>query len=525
LCLGKEVSIQMGYLAKFFSTVNLGKNPLPLPLCLTPVSKNHYLVAGNQNRLTMKSKSARILTIIAAFLLLAWFVPCVMFQINRPQLKWDWAKIDDSKLSFPKDFIWGTATAAYQVEGGNTNNQWYLWESTIDATGKPMIKGGQLPGFACDHWRRYPQDIQLMKRLGVNSYRFSVEWSRIEPMEGVFDTLAIKHYQDVCDSLIANGIEPMITLHHFTNPIWFERKGAFEKMDNVADFVKFTEVTFLALKDRVKLWCTINEPAVYVVGGYFQGDMPPGKKDPQLAAVVLRNILEAHVQAYRKIKSLPGGDLARVGLVKNLTQMDPYRKWHLGDWVFANLIDGVFNGTTLNFMKTGKYRFSMPTMAKLSDENPEAIGSMDFIGLNYYSHYNYKFSFNLDKAFQPKLLKGEVKTDMDYASYPEGFYRAIKTVSEFGLPIYITENGIADAKDDRRAKFIRQYLYSVSKALSEGIDIRGYYYWSLMDNFEWSLGWEMKFGLYALDRPTQLRFLRDGSRKYMEIIRESKSGR
>jgi beta-glucosidase len=437
-------------------------------------------------------------------------------------LKWDWSKIDTKKLSFPKDFIWGVATAAHQVEGYNTNNQWYLWESTVDASGKPMISGGQKSGIACDHWRRYSQDIGLMKELGVKSYRFSVEWSRIEPQEGVFDSLAIRHYQDVCDSLIADGIVPMVTLHHFTNPIWFERKGAFEKKENVADFIRFTEVIYMALKDRVKLWCTINEPAVYVVGGYFQGDMPPGKKDPKLAAVVLRNILEAHVQAYHKIKSLPGGDQMKVGLVKNMTQMDPYRKWHLGDWVLANLMDGVFNGTTINFLKTGKYRFVMPTMAKLIDENPKAKGALDFIGLNYYSHYNYKFSFNLDKAFQAKLLPGEIKTDMDYASYPEGFYRAIKTVSEFGVPIYITENGIADARDDRRAGFISQYLFAVSKALSDGYNIKGYYYWTLIDNFEWSLGYDMEFGLYSLDMRTQIRTMKEGAKRYQEIIRKIK---
>ncbi len=471
----------------------------------------------------MKTKTRTIIIVIGSILILAWIIPCAVFQKSRPQLKWDWSKIEINKLTFPKDFLWGVATAAHQVEGNNINNQWYLWESTVNASGKPMILRGQLSGIACDHWRRYNQDIHLMKDLGVNSYRFSVEWSKIEPREGVFDTLAIKHYQDVCDSLIVNGIVPMVTLHHFTNPIWFEKKGAFEKKENIADFIRFTEVVYMALKDRVRFWCTINEPAVYVVEGYFQGANPPGKKDPQLAAVVLRNILEAHVQAYWKIKSLPGGDHARVGVVKNMTQADPYSKWNLGDWVFANLIEGVFNGTTLNFLKTGKYRFVMPTMAKLIEENPKAKGSLDFIGLNYYSHYNYKFSFNLDRAFQAKLLPGEIKTDMDYASYPEGFYRAIKTVSQFGVPIYITENGIADAKDDRRAQFISQYLYVVSKAISEGYDIKGYYYWSLLDNFEWSLGYDMKFGLYSVDMASQMRTMKNGAKRYQDIIKQSRN--
>jgi beta-glucosidase len=471
----------------------------------------------------MKSKTLKILLPILVLLLLAWFVPCLIFNHNRPQLSWDWSKADTANLVFPEDFLWGAASSAYQVEGFNDNSQWYLWESTVDAKGSPMIARRQLCGLACDEWRRYPLDIRMMKDLGLNSYRFSVEWSKIEPKEGVFDTLAIQHYQDECDSLIAHGITPMVTLHHFTNPIWFERKGAFEKKENVADFVRFTEVVFNALKDRVKLWCTINEPAVYVVEGYFEGTTPPGKKDPQLAAVVLRNILEAHVQAYRKIKSLPGGDQVQVGLVKNLTQADPYRKWNPFDWIFANLIENVFNGTTLHFIQTGDYRFNMPTMGHLTDSNPDARGSFDFIGLNYYSHYNYKFSLNLERAFRPRLLRGEVKTDMDYGMYPEGFYRAIQTVSALGKPVYVTENGIADARDDRRAQFITRYLYALSKGIHDGYDIRGYYYWSLIDNFEWSFGWDMKFGLYALDRGTQLRFLREGSKRYQEIVQGSRS--
>lgn len=463
-------------------------------------------------------KLLRILLRTTGALILLWFGACAIFLIMRPQTKWNWDKIKTDQVSFPKDFLWGVATAAHQVEGGNTNNQWFLWENSVDEYGQPRVSGSQKAGIACDHWNRYPEDIRLMKDLGVKSYRFSVEWSRIEPQEGVIDTLAIRHYQDVCDSLIANGLIPMVTLHHFTNPIWFEKKGAFEKKENVKDFIRFTETIYMALRDRVSFWCTINEPAVYVTGGYFQGEMPPGVNDPKLAALVLRNILEAHVQAYHKIKSLPGGDRAMVGLVKNLTQADPYRKWNLGDWLLSNLIEGVFNTASLKFLETGKYRFFMPTMAILKDENPDARGSLDFIGLNYYSHYNYKFSFNLDKAFKAKLLPGEVKTDMDYAMYPEGFYRAIKTVGKLGVPIYITENGLADARDDKRQQFISRYLYSVSKAISEGCDIRGYYYWTLMDNFEWSLGYDMKFGLYDVDRITLERKLRPGAEIYRRII-------
>ncbi|MCD6346238.1 MAG: glycoside hydrolase family 1 protein [Bacteroidales bacterium] len=443
----------------------------------------------------------------------------VIFQIRTPQTKWDWDKIDFTETSFPDDFTWGVATAAHQVEGNNTNNQWFLWESANDEKGNPRILHGQKAGIACDHWNRYPEDIQLMKELGVNAYRFSIEWSRIEPAEGVFSDVAIAHYQQVCDSLLAAGIEPVITLHHFTNPIWFEEKGAFEKADNVKDFVQFVSYVYPFFSDRVKRWCTINEPNVYVSDGYFNAVSPPGVSDPKLAAKVLRNLLEAHVQAYHTIKSLPGGDKASVGLVKNMTQIDPYNKWNLADWVFSSMVNRVFNETTLRFLETGEYKFVLPTMARLKDENPDAKGSLDFIGLNYYSHYNMKFRFNLEKAFKNNPLPDEIPTDMEYSQYPEGFYRAAKRVAKLGVPVIVTENGIADAQDQYRSDFIRRYLYALSKARDEGVDIRGYFYWSLMDNFEWSSGYDMKFGLYENDFVTQKRKLRKGADALIEIMR------
>ena len=177
-----------------------------------------------------------------------------------------------------------------------------------------------------------------MKELGVKAYRFSVEWSRVEPQQGIFDPAAIRHYQDVCDSLLRHNIRPVVTLHHFTNPIWFEEMGAFEKRENVKYFIAFVEKIFPALKDRVDMWCTINEPAVYTVDGYFTTLSPPGKSNTALAAVVLRNLLEAHVQAYHKIKSLPGGEETKVGMVKNMTQFDPFNKWSIGDWFVASTV-------------------------------------------------------------------------------------------------------------------------------------------------------------------------------------------
>ncbi len=465
-----------------------------------------------------KSSKPRAANLNLGKILVIYLLAVLIFQWNNPQTKWNWDEIDTQDIDFSEDFTWGVASAAHQVEGNNSNNQWYLWETARDDEGHPRILNNQKAGLACDHWNRYPQDILLMKDLGVTSYRFSIEWSRIEPAQGKYDQEAIDHYLQVCDSLLAAGIEPMITLHHFSNPIWFEEKGAFEQADNVADFVNFVSYVVPFFTSKVKKWCTINEPNVYVAEGYFNGINPPGVSDPELAGRVLRNLLEAHVQAYHVMKNLPDGEQLVVGLVKNMTFIDPYNKWNLADWVFSSLVNQVFVESTLDFIETGKFKFVMPTMVRIKEENPKAINSIDFIGLNYYSHYNFKFRFNLDKAFENKTLPDEIPTDMEYSQYPEGFYRAAKRLSELNVPIIVTENGIADAHDQYRDTFIRRYLYALSKAKTEGMDIRGYYYWSLMDNFEWSSGYDMKFGLYEVNFETQKRKLREGSKAFMEIV-------
>lgn len=457
--------------------------------------------------------------IIITALLLIYLALIISYQSKYPQLKWDWNSINTAHMNYSENFLWGVATAAHQVEGNNVNNQWYAWEHSLDENGKPRVQNGAKSGLACDHWNRYPIDIGLMKDLGIKAYRFSVEWSRIEPEPGVFDPAAIRHYQDVCDSLLTHHIRPVVTLHHFTNPIWFEKMGAFEKRENVKYFTAFVKKIFPALQDRVDLWCTINEPAVYTVDGYFTTLSPPGKSDPALAAVVLRNLLEAHVQAYHTIKSLPGGERAKIGIVKNMTQFDPLNKWSIGDWFVASTVYKIFNSSIIGFLKTGNYKFNMPFEVKMRDRNPDAINTLDFIGLNYYSHYYYKFCFDQERLFDPHYKKDDIMTDMDYAFYPEGFYRAVQTLSQLGVPIFVTENGIADAKDDRRALFIQRYLYALSKAIEEGCDVKGYFYWSLMDNFEWSFGYDKAFGLYSVNRDTQERTMKQGARQYQSIVK------
>lgn len=330
-----------------------------------------------------------------------------------------------------------------------------------------------------------------MKKIGTNAYRFSVEWSKVEPSPGKYSKEVIKHYEDVIDELLKNGIEPMITLHHFTEPLWFAEAGGFEKEENMQYFVNFAEHVFNAFSSKVKYWCTFNEPGVFWSAGWIDGGFPPGKKMAvKEGAIMLGNLLETHVRVYRKLKSLPNGKEAKIGIVKNYSQMNPYHSWNPIEWLICYVADAAYNESILRFFETGVYDFKITFFSIVKRVNPHAKHANDFIGLNYYSNNYIKFQpFNpseLIKFEVPEHLK-DIKMDMPYVLYPEGFYNAIQRVEKLGLPIIVTENGAADAPDNgRRAKWIPRYLYAMSKAMNEGANIVGYFYWSLMDNFEWA---------------------------------------
>jgi len=460
-----------------------------------------------------------LITFLGATTLL-WITPTIYFSYQYPEIQWDWDKINTQDIHFPNSFIWGTATAAHQVDGNNENNNWYIWEHSLDENNQSRIHNSEKSGLAADHWIRYPEDISLMKELGVNHYRFSVEWSKIEPKKGKIDQVALNHYKDLCNALIEAKITPVITLHHFTHPIWFEKLGGFEKNNNIQYFVEFSEIVFQELNSMVPIWCTINEPSVFVSQGYFNGVFPPGKKDPVLAGEVLENLLNAHTQVYRHLKSLPGGDRVQIGLVKNIFQFDPLRRWHILDWVFSKVLNDVFTNSTLEFLKTGDSNFYLPGMVNKEMNNPNAIGSLDFIGLNYYSRMHVRGQFNPSKPFVFKKRSKDIQTDMDYALYPEGLYKALHTISTLKKPIYVTENGVADRGDSIRTLFIERYIYALNMALKDRLDIKGYFYWSLMDNFEWTEGYKMKFGLYEVDFKTQKRTLRSSSKPFVDMVKK-----
>ena len=386
--------------------------------------------------------------------------------------QWDWSVINTTNIVFPKDFMFGVAIAEYQNSGAENgpNSNWARWE-TLPGT----IKDGQRSGKSCDFWNKYNEDVDLVKDLGCTGCRFSVDWSMVEPANGVWDTKALQHYVDVCDAMNKKGVKPVVTLHHFVHPLWFEELNAFEKEQNIFYFVRFSKKVFETLGDRVALWCTINEPTVSTLQGYIRGAFPPGKSFAfREGANVLKNLLKAHCQVYTALKAMPGGKEAQIGLVHQSLSMFPYHESPLCPITMVEqLICGLYprinalNSAVLEFLKTGHYRFAfgLPQLALGSWHAPKpGKDYCDFIGINYYS----RVIINILDPMQ-RCLDGEIMTDMQYALYPQGIYETIQEFAQIApnTPLYITENGIADAdaSDTRRAQYIEQYLWSVAKQL------------------------------------------------------------
>jgi len=303
--------------------------------------------------------------------------------------------------------------------------------------------------------------------------------------------------------------------------MWFEEMGSFEKEENLPYFLDYSAKVFSQLSDRVPKWCTHNESGPFATMGWGLGAFPPGKNDNGLMVQVLVNLMRSHVRLYHRLKGMENGDKVEVGLVKNIFQFDPYHSWNIIHTLLCKQMDWVYNESIIDLLKTGEFRVKWLYKKDEVFAIPDAIGASDFIGLNYYSTLLVSLSRAMD-PFKPVVRPGQICTDFPYATYPEGFYRAIKRLMPLNKPIIITENGIPDNKDDRRADWIRRYAYAMKRAMNEGADIRGYHYWTLMDNFEWAEGYDMRFGLLAVDFETQERTLREGSKELVQLIKRNR---
>ncbi len=370
--------------------------------------------------------------------------------------------------------------------------------------------------------------MHLIKDLGVSTYRCSLAWERIQPHKHYYDEAAIKHYHDFFDEAKKQNIKIMATDFHFVIPRWLDEEGGFEREENITYFVDYVRRMFLEFHDKVDFWCTINEPGVYAAQTYLTHYFPRPQKSMlgfpcnlgkgmclEGVAVVTKNLLKAHIAAYRAIKSLPGGDKAKVGIVHNIIHFEPY---HPGNWLenlIARALGHFYCDPITTFLITGNFAMKTYTDAT-TFTYPQIRDVQDFIGLNYYSHVLIDWMRPWAPQFRPE--DHEIATDMYYGLYAEGIYRALMELALLGKPIYITENGLADDKDDRRELWYKRYLYAVSKAIKDGCDVRMFCAWSAFDNFEWNYGYSKKFGLYAFDRTTGQFKLKPGANYFKSVV-------
>jgi beta-glucosidase len=414
---------------------------------------------------------------------------------------------------FPKGFLWGTATASYQVEGNNKNNNWSAWE---EQPGR--ILNGQRSGLACDWWGgRWKEDLDRAAEAGQNAHRLSVEWSRIQPAPDRWDEDALEHYRAILRGLRDRNMTAMVTLHHFTDPLWLAESCNWETEAVVPLFEKFVRKTVEALKEYCTLWCTINEPNVYALEAYADERFPPGWSDLKMAIRVEANLLRGHAAAYRAIHEIQPE--ARVGFAHHHRPMVPRYSWFPLDVLERNIQYSAINMAFPSGILSGVMRTPLGNF-----KIPEAKGTQDFLGLNYYSQDTVAFDLRrpaelFGRRYYPKgsdLAEGGMN-----ANLPEGLFRSIKWALQFKVPILITENGIEDAKDTLRPRYMAGHIHQVWRAVNFNWPVRGYFWWSLVDNFEWERGWTQRFGLWELDVATQARRKRPSADLYAAICHEN----
>ena len=347
-------------------------------------------------------------------------------------------------------------------------------------------------GLACDHFNRYEEDFDLAKELGHNAHRFSIEWARIEPEEGKFDQEAIEHYRRVLMALRDRGITPFVTIWHWTLPIWFVEKGGWVSKDAEGHFLRYVSLLTNEYEDLVKFWVVYNEPETPVRHGYVIGDRPPHHKLRIFTALkVIKKIAKVYKKTYQVIKNIDPE--AQVGFSESLVYFEPYE-------------NTLVNRLAVKIIKWWR-------------NNPEYdvyASNCDFIGLQYYFHTRVRINLFKSK-WGIQFNDNERVSDFGWEIFPEGIYHILLSLKKYKKPIYITENGLADADDKYRSDFIREHLIWCHKAFEDGVDLRGYLHWSLMDNYEWTRGFEMRFGLIKVDYETLERKIRPSAYVYKEI--------
>src|SRR5579884_487373 len=375
-------------------------------------------------------------------------------------------------MRFPDGFLWGSATAAHQIEGNNWNSDWWAWEHAPDT---PCAEPS---GDACDFYHRYRDDLALVARLGQRVFRFSVEWARIEPEEGEFSRAEMEHYRRVLGACHDNGLIPMVTLHHFTSPRWFAARGGWEEKRNVPLFGRYAERVMHHLGDLISYVCTINEPNIVASIGFESGRFPPGKRDQKARARADANFIAAHALAVDAVKSGPGS--SQVGLTLAMADIQPVVT---GDAAADRRART--RADAIRERMHGQYLRAV------------AGDASDFFGVQTYT----RTRIGPDGPRGPEA--GVETTEMGYEFWPQALEATVReAATTVHKPIIVTENGIGTHDDARRIAYTEAALRGLHAAIADGIDVRGYIHWSTMDNFEWAYGYRPTFGLIAVDRQT-----------------------
>ncbi len=423
------------------------------------------------------------------------------------------------EFNLPKDFLLGSATAASQIEGNDYNTNWYHWYE------QGMIENNDNPFIASDHFHHLKEDLAILKELNQDVYRMSIEWSRIEPREGEWSVEGLKYYRREIKALLKAGIKPLVTLHHFSHPQWFEEKGQWTSDEAVRYFLRFVKVLVINLGDLISEYCTINEPNVMAMGSYLTGEFPPGKKDDLKSYFkVSKNFIIAHIKAYElihKIRERKGFTDTKVGFAMHYTYLEADKKCPMTkhsvkamNYLFHTIFEkGFFEG-----------KASLPICFNIKRKYDSYC---DFMGINYYTRHVIYPSKNIAMLFgeaeiDRTIPKGEL-SDLGWQIYPDGLYNVVKAAYEkYPMPVYITENGIADDADEKRVNYIYEHLKAVSNLIEDGVDVKRFYYWSTMDNLEWSHGYWPRFGLVEIDYENGKRTIRKSGRFYSEICKNKK---
>jgi beta-glucosidase len=441
---------------------------------------------------------------------------------------------------FPADFVWGTSTSAYQIEGSPTADGAgpSIWHRFSHTPGNTYMD--QTGDVACDHYRRYKEDIALMSELGTNAYRFSIAWGRIFPNgTGAVNKRGVDFYSRLVDELLKRGIKPNVTLYHWDLPEALDNRGGWLNRDIAEWFCDYAVTMWDALGDRVEMWSTLNEPWVVTDGGYLSGLLAPGHSNLYEAPLATHNLLRAHGMAVQRFRSTRAAQNGKIGIVVNLEPKYPASR-SSADLQATKRADAYMNRQYLDPVFLGRYPEEMTEIfgeawPDWSDDDMQLIAEpIDFLGINYYTRKVERFHpeiLPLKTKHVPQL--NHIYTETHWEVFPEALTQILMWVTEhYGkLPIYITENGAAfydppspingRIEDPLRIEYYRQHLRAAHDAMKQGVDLRGYYAWSLLDNYEWSLGFSKRFGLIHVDYETQRRTIKASGRYYSEVIRSS----